>query len=128
MPNPRVTRSYTVWAGAIVALVLVLVLNPFVIVGPGERGVVLNFGAVQPVVLGEGLHLDGEGPGGRGGQGQLQPVAAVDVNPRGAEAVPEAAAAPGVAGRAASLLDAQMSAPVSTALAMMAARSAVRTE
>lgn len=43
--------------GAIVALILVLVLNPFVIVGPGERGVVLNFGAVQPVVLGEGLHI-----------------------------------------------------------------------
>lgn len=46
------------WAGgAIGAFVLVLVFNPFVIVGPGERGVVLNFGAVQPEVLGEGLHF-----------------------------------------------------------------------
>lgn len=32
-------------------------LNPFVLVGAGERGVVLNFGAVQENVLGEGLHL-----------------------------------------------------------------------
>lgn len=34
-----------------------LIINPFVIIGAGERGVVLNFGAVQPNVLGEGLHL-----------------------------------------------------------------------
>lgn len=39
------------------ALIIILVLNPFVIIGAGERGVVLNFGAVQPLVLGEGLHL-----------------------------------------------------------------------
>ncbi|MGQ9654615.1 MAG: prohibitin family protein [Thermodesulfobacteriota bacterium] len=43
---------------ALVALLfLVLVFNPFVIIGAGERGVVLNFGAVQPSVLGEGLHF-----------------------------------------------------------------------
>lgn len=42
----------------LVALIfLVLVFNPFVIIGAGERGVVLNFGAVQPSVLGEGLHF-----------------------------------------------------------------------
>ncbi|MBI5074949.1 MAG: prohibitin family protein [Nitrospirae bacterium] len=33
------------------------ILNPFVVVSAGERGVVLNFGAVQDAVLGEGLHL-----------------------------------------------------------------------
>ncbi len=38
-------------------LAFFLFLNPFVIVGAGERGVVLNFGAVSPTVLGEGLHL-----------------------------------------------------------------------
>ena len=38
-------------------LLFFLFLNPFVIVGAGERGVVLNFGAVSPTVLGEGLHL-----------------------------------------------------------------------
>mgnify|MGYP000088415307 CR=1 FL=1 len=37
--------------------ILVLLLNPFVIIGAGERGVVLNFGAVQDTVLDEGLHL-----------------------------------------------------------------------
>ena len=48
----------------IMAIVLLIVLwiairtlNPFVLVGAGERGVVLNFGAVQDKVLGEGLHL-----------------------------------------------------------------------
>lgn len=41
---------------ALVALVIVF-LNPFVIIGAGERGVVLNFGAVQDSVLDEGLHL-----------------------------------------------------------------------
>lgn len=41
----------------IVFLVIIVAANPFVIVGPGERGVVLNFGAVQNTVYGEGLHL-----------------------------------------------------------------------
>ena len=38
-------------------LFFLLFLNPFVIVGAGERGVVTNFGEVQDYVLGEGLHL-----------------------------------------------------------------------
>ncbi len=42
---------------AFVALILVLTLNPFVVIGAGERGVVLNFGAVQTDILGEGLHI-----------------------------------------------------------------------
>jgi regulator of protease activity HflC (stomatin/prohibitin superfamily) len=41
----------------IVAFLVFLTLNPFVVIGAGERGVILNFGAVQPQVLGEGLHL-----------------------------------------------------------------------
>ncbi len=42
----------------IVAILAVfLFLNPWVQIGAGERGVVLNFGAVQENVLGEGLHL-----------------------------------------------------------------------
>lgn len=40
-----------------VLLMVILMLNPFVMIGAGERGVVLNFGAVQGTVLGEGLHL-----------------------------------------------------------------------
>ncbi len=37
--------------------IVVLILNPFVTIGAGERGVVLNFGAVQKRIMGEGLHL-----------------------------------------------------------------------
>ncbi|MFZ3136025.1 MAG: prohibitin family protein [Thermodesulfovibrionales bacterium] len=38
-------------------LVVFLFLHPWVQIGAGERGVVLNFGAVQENVLGEGLHF-----------------------------------------------------------------------
>lgn len=43
----------------IVGAILVgfLFLQPWVQIGAGERGVVLNFGAVQEEVLGEGLHF-----------------------------------------------------------------------
>jgi regulator of protease activity HflC (stomatin/prohibitin superfamily) len=52
------TLGFAKIVGILVVLALiVLMLNPFVMVGPGERGVVLNFGAVQPTVMGEGLHL-----------------------------------------------------------------------
>lgn len=46
----------TLVIGAVI-LFLLWLLNPFVVIGPGERGVVMNFGAVQKDVLGEGLHL-----------------------------------------------------------------------
>ena len=39
------------------AFVGILMLNPFVKVNAGERGVVLRFGAVQQTVLDEGLHI-----------------------------------------------------------------------
>ncbi len=39
------------------ALVIgIMIMKPWVQIGAGERGIVLNFGAVQEVVLGEGLH------------------------------------------------------------------------
>jgi prohibitin 2 len=42
----------------IVAIVIAfLLLNPWVQIGAGERGIVLNFGAVQKDVLNEGLHI-----------------------------------------------------------------------
>ena len=44
-------------AVAVAVFVFILLLNPFVKIDAGERGVVLNFGAVQDEVLGEGLHL-----------------------------------------------------------------------
>lgn len=42
-------------AGAVIFILLLL--RPWVQVGAGQRGIVLNFGAVQEHVLGEGLHL-----------------------------------------------------------------------
>lgn len=52
--SPRIVSALT---GILVAFVVLWVLNPFVVIGAGERGVVMNFGAVQKEVMGEGLHL-----------------------------------------------------------------------
>jgi regulator of protease activity HflC (stomatin/prohibitin superfamily) len=41
----------------VIIFVMILILNPFVIIGAGERGVVLTFGAVGQQVLDEGLHV-----------------------------------------------------------------------
>ena len=40
-----------------VSLLFFMILKPWVEIGAGERGVVLNFGAVEQDVLGEGLHF-----------------------------------------------------------------------
>lgn len=44
-------------AGVLVLVVVGLIVNPFVIVSAGERGVVLNWGAVSGDILGEGIHF-----------------------------------------------------------------------
>lgn len=41
----------------LLALIVILSLNPFVIIGPGERGVLVVLGNVQDSIFGEGLHL-----------------------------------------------------------------------
>src|SRR5690606_30992417 len=41
----------------VVIFVVVLLFKPWVQVDAGERGVVLNFGAVQNEVLNEGMHM-----------------------------------------------------------------------
>jgi regulator of protease activity HflC (stomatin/prohibitin superfamily) len=41
----------------IIILLVILIFNPFVIVRAGERGVVLNWGAVSDIIYNEGLHL-----------------------------------------------------------------------
>ncbi len=41
----------------LIVVIVVIALNPFITIGAGERGVVMNFGAVQKEVLGEGLHF-----------------------------------------------------------------------
>ncbi len=40
-----------------VLLILLLMLNPIVLIGAGERGVVLNFGAVSNTIMNEGLNF-----------------------------------------------------------------------
>lgn len=38
-------------------MLFLLFFNPIVVVGAGQRGVLMNFGAVQPVIFEEGLHF-----------------------------------------------------------------------
>lgn len=52
--SPRVVQTLI---GVVVVFIVLSILNPFVSIGPGERGVVTNFGAVQKDIMGEGLHL-----------------------------------------------------------------------
>jgi prohibitin 2 len=63
-------------------LIFILILNPFVKIGAGERGVKLTFGAVADDVLDEGLHLVIP---------QVQKVVTVDVKIQKSETRAEAA-------------------------------------
>jgi len=51
----KVPASLMVIAGVI--MLILLFFRPWVQVGPGQRGIVLNFGAVQKLVMEEGLHV-----------------------------------------------------------------------
>ncbi len=42
---------------AIAIFVIFSIINPFVLIGAGKRGIVMNFGAVQDSILGEGIHF-----------------------------------------------------------------------
>ena len=53
----RPPRGALVAVVIIAAVIVLLMLNPFVKIDAGHRGVVMNFGAVQDNVLDEGLHL-----------------------------------------------------------------------
>lgn len=55
--NIKPPKSMFIWVALAVVVVVVLVANPFAMIGAGERGVVMNFGAVQDKVLDEGLHF-----------------------------------------------------------------------
>ncbi|RXT04773.1 prohibitin family protein [Ammoniphilus sp. CFH 90114] len=55
-PNPQ-NLSKGVTGIVILALLVILAFQSFVIVEAGHRGVVLQLGAVQPKVLNEGLHF-----------------------------------------------------------------------
>ncbi len=54
IPNSAFTQKAIILAILVIAF---LALNPFVVIGAGHRGVVTNFGKVQPEVWGEGLHV-----------------------------------------------------------------------
>lgn len=54
MPTIRKPRVVEI---AIAVLVLILIWSSFVTIGPGERGVLMTFGAVQHGVLAPGLHM-----------------------------------------------------------------------
>src|SRR5687768_1786496 len=41
----------------IIVFLVIMLFKPWVQIGAGERGIVLNFGAVQDRVLNEGLHF-----------------------------------------------------------------------
>ena len=56
LPSARTWRP-ALLTGAIVIVILVIVGGLFVQIGPGQRGVLMTFGAVQEGVLDPGLHL-----------------------------------------------------------------------
>jgi regulator of protease activity HflC (stomatin/prohibitin superfamily) len=41
----------------VVVLFVISLINPFVLIGAGQRGVVMNFGAVQDKIMNEGIHF-----------------------------------------------------------------------
>ena len=56
LPSARTWRP-ALLTGAIVIVILVIVGGLFVQIGPGQRGVLMTFGAVQEGVLDPGLHV-----------------------------------------------------------------------
>lgn len=55
--NALKNRSVVILIIIGMSLLFLIIMKPWIEIGAGERGVVLNFGAVQPIVLGEGLHF-----------------------------------------------------------------------
>jgi regulator of protease activity HflC (stomatin/prohibitin superfamily) len=51
-------KKFFKWAAIIIAIFVIFsIVNPFVLIGAGKRGIVMNFGAVQDSILGEGIHF-----------------------------------------------------------------------
>jgi regulator of protease activity HflC (stomatin/prohibitin superfamily) len=56
----EVQKAFKKWKKLIffgVILLTLFIFKPWVQIGPGQRGIVLNFGAVQDKVLDEGMHF-----------------------------------------------------------------------
>lgn len=56
VPKMKMGKSF-ITIVLVVMLLIILALNSFVIVNAGQRGIVLQLGAVRPVVFSEGLHF-----------------------------------------------------------------------
>jgi regulator of protease activity HflC (stomatin/prohibitin superfamily) len=56
LPTARAWRP-ALLTGAIIVIVLLILGGLFVLIGPGQRGVLMTFGAVQEGVLDPGLHM-----------------------------------------------------------------------
>lgn len=56
VPKPKMSKSLLMFV-LVVILIVVVVLNSYVIVNAGQRGIVLQLGAVRPIVMSEGLHF-----------------------------------------------------------------------
>ncbi|AGA69282.1 membrane protease subunit, stomatin/prohibitin [Desulfitobacterium dichloroeliminans LMG P-21439] len=56
VPKLKMNKSFITF-GIVLVLLVILALDAFVIVNAGQRGIVLQLGAVRPVVLTEGLHF-----------------------------------------------------------------------
>ena len=56
-PDLPLSNTRLIVIGVVVIVVLIILGGAFVQIGPGERGVLMTFGAVQPGVLDPGLHL-----------------------------------------------------------------------
>lgn len=51
-------KSLFKWLGiGLIVIIAIGILNPFVLIGAGKRGIVMNFGAVQDKIMNEGLHF-----------------------------------------------------------------------
>ncbi|SHN49244.1 prohibitin family protein [Desulfitobacterium chlororespirans] len=56
VPKMKMNKSFITF-GLVIVLLVILALDAFVIVNAGQRGIVLQLGAVRPIVLTEGLHF-----------------------------------------------------------------------
>jgi len=52
----KTNKIYQPGTMALIALLVAIIFNPFVIINAGERGVLMQFGKVEKQVLDEGLH------------------------------------------------------------------------
>jgi regulator of protease activity HflC (stomatin/prohibitin superfamily) len=57
MRDMEISAGVKLMVGAVLCLIAFLLLNPLVIIYPGQRGVVINMGAVQNQIMNEGLNF-----------------------------------------------------------------------